>query len=178
MVSHSRLKALLDYDKYTGIFVWKIDRNQNVKAGMPAGCINANGYVEITIDGKKYKGHILAWLFIHGVHPIFELDHKNKIKHDNRFNNLRQSTRHKNMMNIDNRKDTSSGVKGVTFFKRYNKWQPNIRINGKRYGLGYYENFDDAVCARLAAEQCLGWTNINSESPAYRHVKKIVSHII
>ena len=33
---------------------------------------------------------------------------------------------------------------------------------------------DDAVCARLAAEQCLNWEGCDSNSSAYQFVKKYI----
>ncbi len=37
--------------------------------------------------------------------------------------------------------------------------------------LGTYDNFDNAVLARLAAEQCLGWAGCDNSSPAYKYAK-------
>lgn len=50
-------------------------------------------------------------------------------------------------------KNNTSGVAGVSFAKRENKWRAYITLNRKQIGLGYYDNFDDAVIARLKAEK-------------------------
>lgn len=47
-----------------------------------------------------------------------------------------------------------------------------IAINKKLKFLGRYNEFENAVCARLSAEQCLDWQGCDSESPAYQYVKE------
>ncbi|MCP4373526.1 MAG: hypothetical protein GY797_36295 [Deltaproteobacteria bacterium] len=44
-------------------------------------------------------------------------------------------------------------------------------INGINKYLGTYNNFDNAVCARLAGEQCVNWSGCDSNSPAFKYVK-------
>lgn len=49
--------------------------------------------------------------------------------------------------------NNSSGVKGVRFNQRRNKWTAHIGFRGKQINLGYYANFEDAVSARKAGEE-------------------------
>ena len=58
------------------------------------------------------------------------------------------------IQNINRRtpKNNTSGVKGVSWYPKYNKWIARINVNKKRISLGYFENFDDAVKARKEAE--------------------------
>ena len=50
--------------------------------------------------------------------------------------------------------DNTSGVTGVCFDKRINKWYAQIKVkNKKRITLGYFTNFEEAVVARKEAEQ-------------------------
>lgn len=74
-------------------------------------------------------------------------DHINGDKLDNRRSNLRQCTKSQNAMNTGIRKDNKSGYKGV--HKNHPKanskpWKSEIKVNGKRIFLGY---FDDAATA-------------------------------
>lgn len=46
-----------------------------------------------------------------------------------------------------------SGVVGVNWDKSRNRWQAGIRFKGKRYNLGHFVDFADAVEARKKAEQ-------------------------
>lgn len=57
-------------------------------------------------------------------------------------------------LNIDNkvRRDNTSGITGVSYDKRRNKWTSSIIINKKYIYLGKFDNIEDAVVARLNAE--------------------------
>ena len=79
-----------------------------------------------------------------------------------------------NLRNTGNFAHNTSGVKGVSWSKLTNKWEACIKINRKKKHLGMYKNFDDAVCARLAGEQCLDWEGCDSNSPAYLYVKEML----
>ena len=47
----------------------------------------------------------------------------------------------------------SSGVRGVYFDKKSNRWRARLRFRGKIMSFGSYERFEDAVAARRAAEK-------------------------
>lgn len=75
-----------------------------------------------------------------------EVDHKNNNSLDNTKDNLRKVTRSQNNMNQKhNRKNCSSQYKGVSWFKRDNKWETYIRLNNKYYHLGKFVNEIDAA---------------------------------
>ncbi|WP_217992144.1 HNH endonuclease signature motif containing protein [Providencia rettgeri] len=100
------------------------------------------GYVEIQIDGIRYKAHRLAWLYCYGVMPDKQVDHINSCKTDNRITNLREATRSQNQQNTGLTKSNKSGRKGVYF--RDGKWQAQAQINGKKYHLGRHKSIDEA----------------------------------
>lgn len=81
------------------------------------------------------------------------VDHINHNGYDNRKSNLRLCTRSQNAMNANLQSNNTSGVCGVSFNKSINKWTAYIRKDGKRYNLGDYLNFDDAVKARKNSEE-------------------------
>ena len=170
-LTYEELHRQLFYDPLTGILIWKISNKNRVKKGNIAGTKH-NGYIEIGIKGKVYKAHRLAWVMYYGYWPENDIDHKDKIKHHNCIRNLRETSRQCNMRNMGNRKDNTSGVKGIHWDKLNKKWKTQISINRKRKTLGYYKDFDNAVCARLAGEQCVGWEGCDSNSPAYQYVKE------
>lgn len=88
----------------------------------------------------------------HIIHP-----HGNEHKIDNRKSNLRLATRSQNQMNRSIAVNNVSGVVGVHFSKRDEKWIAYIKINGKRKHLGSFDNKDDAIYARQMAEElCFG----------------------
>lgn len=57
------------------------------------------------------------------------------------------------MFNSSIAKNNTSGITGVHYDKKRNKWCAQIMINRKGIFLGYYNNKDDAIKSRLTAEQ-------------------------
>ena len=170
-LTHKELIRQLDYDHLTGILRWKIQK-KGLCIGDIAGHKNKQGYIHIGINYKIYYAHILAYFHYHGYYPKNEIDHDDQIKHHNWISNLKESSRVLQMQNTDTPKNNTSGVKGVTWDKQVNKWRAQIMIKGKNKSIGCYKDFDDAICARLAGEQCLDWTNCDSSSPAFKYVKE------
>lgn len=175
MLTQLRLKELLNYDPESGIFTWRVNRRGMATAGSRAGYIQPSGYRYIKVDGKLYRASRLAWLFIEGYFPEHEIDHINRLRYDDRWKNLRHVTRQCNVRNCGNSRNNTSGIKGVGWFRQTEKWRVRIVVNKKSHSLGYYGDFNDAVCARLAAEQCLGWKGCDASSPAYRYVQRLLS---
>lgn len=143
MITQEKLKQLLTYDRNTGIFLWKVKRNNNHDITKPAG-VEFDGYVRIQIDGKKYRAHRLAWLYEYGYMPEQLIDHKSGITTDNSINNLRKASSVENQYNARLRKDSKSGVKGVVFHKHTKKWQASCRVDGKSNYLGVYDTIGEA----------------------------------
>ena len=81
------------------------------------------------------------------------VDHKNHQRCDNRKINLRVVTPSQNCMNKIIRSDNTSGITGVSWNCKNNKWLAKITIDYKTIYLGYYGNFEDAVKARKEAEE-------------------------
>lgn len=112
----------------------------------------------------------MVWCFFHGYWPENGIDHINGNKTDNRISNIREVNHSCNVRNACVRKDNKSGVKGVSRDK--DGWISRISVNGKRKFLGHFDNLDDAVLKRLAAEQESGWLTCQSNSSAYRYALK------
>ena len=146
MITQEKLKEILEYNKDTGIFIWKITVGARVRAGSRAGRFdNSTGYIRIKFKGKTYYAHRLAWLFINGKMPNDEIDHKNRNKIDNRIKNLREVTHQENCKNRGLRKDNISGMVGVTWNKISKKWQVHTYENKKLKHLGLFKNKEDAI---------------------------------
>jgi hypothetical protein len=171
-VTQKRLKELLKYNHKTGIFVRRVGVRGGAK-GAIAGTAS-NGYIQIGIDWVRYAAHRLAWLYVYGYFPEFGLDHRDRVRNHNWIDNLREKSQQCNLRNTGTPKNNTSGVKGVIWDKSRNKWQARIHLNGHGRLIGRYEDFTEAVCARLAAEQCLDWSNCDSSSPAFQYVQKML----
>lgn len=173
MLTQKRLKEVLHYNPDNGLFYWLVAR-QRINVGQIAGYTDSRGYITIAIDGGHHKAHRLAWVYTHGYFPEHGMDHLDRNKSNNCIENLREVSQSCNMRNTGNPKNNSSGVKGVSFCNRTGKWHTKIVVPGKQHFLGYYKSFHNAACARLAAEQCLGWEGCDSSSPAYKYVKEML----
>ena len=173
ILTQEKLKEILNYNPETGIFIWKGKSFRNKKVGREAGCKMSAGYIAIRINGRGYKAHILAWLYVEGYIPKgIEIDHIDRNTINNKFKNLRLSSRQCNMRNAGIPKNNKTGIKGVHWHKTNQKWGSSITVNKKQSYLGNYSDFDEAVCARLAAEQCLNWSSCDSNSPAFKYVQE------
>ncbi len=74
-------------------------------------------------------------------------DHRDHNGLNNQRYNIRVCTAQQNNMNAVNRKNCSSGYKGVGWTKRDEKWRSRIRMDGKEIHLGYFVNEKDAAFA-------------------------------
>jgi HNH endonuclease len=90
------LKRFLKYDPLSGIFIWKYRLAGKNLIGTEAGTLNSRGYLQIKILNRRYLSHRLAFLYMTGKWPKLEVDHKNNIKTDNSWDNLREATCHQN----------------------------------------------------------------------------------
>ena len=81
--------TLLHYNAATGIFTYKEPRRR-ITVGQQAGGVTGQGYVEIKLLGKKVAAHRIAWWLSFGEWPDI-IDHKNKVRRDNRLHNLRNT---------------------------------------------------------------------------------------
>jgi len=171
-LTQKELKKIIRYRPTIGDFIWRISYKNNIKIGAKAGWTDTNGYYYIQIGNKKYRAHRLAWLYMEGFFPKnIDIDHKDRIRNNNKWGNLRLASKQCNARNNKKRNDNTSGVTGVVWYKAYKKWRATIAINGKKHNLGYFKNFSEAVLYRLAAEQCLNWEGCNSTTPAYVYSK-------
>lgn len=98
-LTQTRLKELLFYNPETGNFTWLVRSADRIKIGQTAGCLDkTNGYISIKVDKRRYTGHRLAYLYMTGEFPT-EIDHINRNRADNRWENLRNVPHSINMKN-------------------------------------------------------------------------------
>lgn len=90
-----------------------------------------SGYFTAHFKGKVYYVHRLIWKMVNGVDPI-QIDHINMNKQDNRISNLREVNRSQNMCNTRKHRDNTSGVKGVSYSAKKNRWYSIVNTEGFR----------------------------------------------
>lgn len=143
------VRSILEYNPDTGLFHWK--RRSNTKetwntryAGKIAGTMRKDGYIKIAINQKSYLAQTLAYISMTGEWPSLGLDHINRIKNDNRWENLRLATKSQNGMNAKIHKTNKTGMKGVTKHANYEKWFARIAKEGQQYYLGLFNSPEEA----------------------------------
>ena len=137
-----RLRELLSYDPETGVFTRRVatGRHDRHKAGEPVGWRDPDGYVLTSVDGRDYRTHRLAWLYVHGTWPAAWLDHIDGNTSNNRISNLREATPAQNAQNqrLDCRA-SKSGLLGAHWNKGRQTWFSRIQYNGRSKHLGNFE---------------------------------------
>jgi hypothetical protein len=74
-------------------------------------------------------------------------DHINRVRLDNRRENLRVASAVENSQNIGPRPSNRSGARGVSWNARTGKWRAQWSYARKKYALGEFGRFEDAVYA-------------------------------
>lgn len=161
-----RVRELLDYDPDTGELRWRSrprDEFPSLRewaawngkcAGKVAGSTSGRGYRAVKCDGILSYAHRVIWVHVYGEIPD-TIDHINGIRDDNRLANLRSVSHRDNMRNQPRHKTNTSGVTGVV--RCGNKWTARIRTYDHNHYLGIFEDKNDAIAARKAAEVKYGF---------------------
>ena len=175
-LTQARLKQLLHYDASTGGFTWLVDLKK-VKTGDVAGCVNSRGYRLITVDQVSYRAHRLVILYVHGYMPENLVDHIDRNRDNNRISNLREVSNQCNSRNCKVFVTNTSGVTGVCWYKNENSWGVRVYVNRKMVHFGYFKDFEEAACMRLAAEQCLGFPECDGDTSAKARVNSFLNKV-
>jgi hypothetical protein len=148
----------LHYDPETGEFRWLKRFCKNVRVGDVAGClIRRDRYWGITIHGRTYPAHQLAWYYMTGAWGRPIIDHRDRNPSNNRWTNLRRATLSQNNANRCRPRHNTSGFKGVSLCRRSGKWRAGISKNGQNISLGTFPTPQAAHQAyRAAARKMYG----------------------
>lgn len=177
---------LLDYDRKTGVFTWRVGRRGRAKAGTKAGALAGKGHIQITIRNTRHYAHRLAWLITYGEWPPagMDVDHIDGDKGNNAIANLRLASRSQNAANASGlRKNNTSGYRGVSLYRRTGRWDARIFVEGVTHCLGHHTTAEEAARAYdRAAYKFYGefaYLNFPEERRTYGHLlaafKKVAS---
>lgn len=173
MESYLKLIENLNYNPDNGKFYWLNTLSSSGKKGTEAGFSRSDGYIGVGLNGKCYLAHRLAWFYCYSYFPENEIDHINHDRADNRLINLREVSAACNRRNSLVQSRNKVGIKGVYWHKRDKRWRSYIFYQKKTRDLGSYKSLANAVCARLAAEQCTNWHSCEMDSQAFRYVSEM-----
>ena len=153
-ISAEDLREAFEYNPLTGELYRRAVSSSRYKRwiGKRAGGVDIEGYRRVRVLGQHIKEHIVIWCWVTGdwVPEGLEVDHRNRVRTDNRWNNLRLATRRQNSCNCSTPTSNTSGAKGV-YLAPHGKYQVRIRIAGKRHYLGQFDTAEEASAAYKAA---------------------------
>lgn len=169
-LTRSQLIKLLDYDPDTGSLLWRKRGRWVVSDGymgeqgrktfnrkfpgrVALNSICSVGYRHGSIFQRSLYAHRVIWVMIYGNEPIGQIDHINRDRTDNRLLNLRDVSHKQNGRNQKLREGNTTGVHGVYWLKKRERWLASIGVDGRTIFLGHFEKVDDAICARIEAEK-------------------------
>lgn len=107
------------------------------------GYLRPDGYVYTRINGDAIGEHRLVFLLVHGYLPD-QVDHVNRVRNDNRPENLRAAKHGQNCMN----RTPVSEMKGCYWQPKRKRWLVQIGFDGKRLTVGYAKTADQAKAMR------------------------------
>ena len=160
------LRQCLNYDPETGVLTWKHRPIEHFCDGRVWAIWNSNfsgtqaGNVatgKIAIAPNVYHMHRIIWKMMTGTDPEKLIDHHDRDRCNNRWNNLRPATFSQNNRNAGVRSHSVTGLKGVgiNWEKVNNIYYAVIRVEGRNRKLGYFatpEMAHAAYCKAAKAE--------------------------
>lgn len=143
-ITQAYLKERLTYQAESGLFFWRTTTSTRIKPGQQAGTKDSNGYIRIKLGKRKYQAHRLAWMYIHGYFPPEDTDHINRIRDDNRIENLRPATRSENKRNSGGPyANNRIGYKGVTL-RSSGKYAATYWDGTRNVRIGQFDTAEEA----------------------------------
>lgn len=163
------LNQYLSYDANTGVLIWNFRRPDCFKtasqfkiwntryAGKEAfAATDSRGRRYGRIDSVRYSAHRVIWKMVTGSDALV-IDHIDGNPGNNRFGNLRNVTTAENNKNRPAPCATESGQVGVSWRRNEKRWRAHIAVGGRQIHLGFFDDKNDAIRARKAAERAHGF---------------------
>jgi len=137
------LKRQIRYEPETGKLFWLVSKKGVTKGRQVSPTPTTDGYMQCVFNSEHYYQHVLIWFYMTGTWPKETIDHINRIRSDNRWENLREATYSQNLYN-------SPCLYNKTGFKNITEhpwgWSVTSRIGtGKITNFGTYKTLDEAV---------------------------------
>lgn len=156
MITHAQLLELVHYDHGAGLFTLRKPSPRraagtvlNYDYLVPMSTPTRQSAVYLYPFGHFLAGR-LAWFYMTGEWPSDEIDHRDRDGWNQKWNNLRPSTRSQNQANTIY-KTNRTGHKGVHYRADLKKFRAMISIDQKNKSLGHFDKFEEAAAAYAAA---------------------------
>lgn len=105
--------------------------------------LSGAGYAAGRVGGRR----VLMHRFLSKAPKGVDVDHVNRVKLDNRKENLRLCTKSQNHANRPVRAGRTSTYRGVDYRKDKAKWRSRIEVNDKQRSLGHFDTEKQAALA-------------------------------
>lgn len=127
---------------------------------------NWKGYGEIRVGRSNQRAHRVAVELDRGpIPPGMVVDHMCHNPGCVRPAHLQIVTPKQNEENrIGAQSNSASGVRGVTWYRRYRKWSADVKHHGVRIHVGYFASISDAECAVIAKRNELFTNNLQDRA--------------
>lgn len=114
---------------------WKARKKGRKFYNKPLGTLNKEGYLVFGFGYQTYYNHVVCFCLYYGHWPRAknDIDHINRIRSDNRKENLREATRSQNNLNSDTiPSHNTSGYRNVKYNKCSKLWVVEFIEKGNR----------------------------------------------
>ena len=137
MITQSELIEMFDYKD--GQLLRKNNITKQKKLAI--GSVSVNGYIETSINYKRYLLHRLIWLYHYGYFPKC-IDHIDGNRRNNRIENLREATFSQNALNMKIRSNKKIPVKNV--YSCSGGYEVKFCMHGVKKRFGTFRSVEDA----------------------------------
>ena len=134
-----------------GDLFWKINQHRT-KAGDKVGTYYSNNHTYIFFKHNLIIARVIWEMHYGEIASNSVVVHLDKNTSNTKIENLCLAGQSTIFQHLPLRSTNSSGVTGVSFYAKLNKWIAEIRPNGKRYRSAH-DTFDDAVLVRKKFEE-------------------------
>ena len=153
----SNIEWVIELENHPLYFVSNLGKAYSLKNGKQLRELKQtkckNGYFCFTASRKTLFTHrIMALTFLKREKGKDLVDHINRIRTDNRLENLRWSNYRENAINSKSRKNNTTGIKGVSFDKSRIRWKVSIYLDKGKEKCFYFKNKEDAILYRKQME--------------------------
>ena len=150
-----KVKKCFSYNADTGELKKIVGITRNGKTGFIQNCRpkgSKKQYIKVGFDNTYYYAHRIIWVWMTGQQPN-NIDHIDGNGLNNKWKNLRSVPHRINCKNQKIYTTNTSGKGGISYRKDTNKWRARIMVDDKPINLGSFEDKEDAISARIKAEQ-------------------------
>jgi hypothetical protein len=147
-LSYEQAHEFFFYCPVTGALNWK---EPTARRKNPAGRVASTGYWVVYVAGLHIYVHRIIWTMHRGRPSQGVVDHIDRVKENNRIENLRECTGVQNSYNRTVNKNSSLKVLGVR--KDGERYYARIWDGRKSHFLGYFDTLEEAVSARNLVAQ-------------------------